>query len=121
MRDGGVTKLWLAGLFAAGANAIVRGVNLGGWLVTEPWMTPSLFNATATVDEWHLCNVLGKDQCLQTLQNHWSSVMSIRHVKLAVLTRIRTFYTHDDFLAIRAAGLRYESAEPRLPQCCDIH
>jgi hypothetical protein len=23
--------------FAAGANAVVRGVNLGGWLVLEPW------------------------------------------------------------------------------------
>ncbi|KAK5133537.1 hypothetical protein LTR08_007674 [Meristemomyces frigidus] len=51
-------------------------------------MTPSLFNATATVDEWTLCNVLGKHECLQTLQNHWS-----------------TFYTRDDFAAIKAAGL----------------
>ncbi|EMD00121.1 glycoside hydrolase family 5 protein [Baudoinia panamericana UAMH 10762] len=80
---------WL--LFASGmggAEAIIRGVNLGGWLVTEPWMTPSLFNATATEDEWHLCNVLGKQQCLQTLQQHWS-----------------TFYTRDDFVQIKAAGL----------------
>lgn len=35
-------------------------------------MTPSLFNATDTADEWHLCNVLGKEECLSTLQNHWS-------------------------------------------------
>ncbi|KAK6396655.1 hypothetical protein LTR65_008553 [Meristemomyces frigidus] len=41
-------------------------------------MTPSLFNATATADEWHLCNVLGKTE---------------------------TFYTRDDFVAIKAAGL----------------
>lgn len=24
----------------------VRGVNLGGWLVLEPWITPSIFEAT---------------------------------------------------------------------------
>lgn len=24
----------------------IRGVNLGGWLVTEPWITPTLFSAT---------------------------------------------------------------------------
>jgi len=24
----------------------IRGVNLGGWLVLEPWITPSVFEAT---------------------------------------------------------------------------
>lgn len=24
----------------------IRGVNLGGWLVLEPWITPSIFEAT---------------------------------------------------------------------------
>lgn len=27
-------------------NEKVRGVNLGGWLVLEPWITPSIFEAT---------------------------------------------------------------------------
>jgi glucan 1,3-beta-glucosidase len=34
----------------------VRGVNLGGWLVLEPWITPSIFEATPgnVVDgEWY--------------------------------------------------------------------
>jgi len=35
-------------------------------------MTPSIFNETATEDEWHLCNALGKDECLSTLEQHWS-------------------------------------------------
>jgi hypothetical protein len=25
-------------------NRLIRGVNVGGWLVLEPWITPSLFN-----------------------------------------------------------------------------
>ena len=43
---------------------IMRGVNLGGWLVLEPWITPSLFepfiNATnPAVDEYTFTQILG--------------------------------------------------------------
>ena len=31
--------------FAFGSEK-VRGVNLGGWFVLEPWITPSIFEAT---------------------------------------------------------------------------
>nr|OQO17181.1 hypothetical protein B0A51_16456 [Rachicladosporium sp. CCFEE 5018] len=89
LKSGGA---WLAAAaaFATGANAVVRGVNLGGWLVLEPWMTPSIFNVSGTSydSEWALCNGLGKQKCLSTLQNHWS-----------------TFYTRDDIKQIQAAGL----------------
>lgn len=27
-------------------DSVVRGVNIGGWLVCEPWITPSLFDDT---------------------------------------------------------------------------
>lgn len=27
-------------------SAKIRGVNLGGWFVLEPWITPSIFEAT---------------------------------------------------------------------------
>jgi glucan 1,3-beta-glucosidase len=30
----------------------IRGVNLGGWLILEKWMTPSLFAETTAVDEY---------------------------------------------------------------------
>lgn len=32
----------------------LRGVNLGGWLLIEKWMTPSIFNGTNAVDEHSL-------------------------------------------------------------------
>jgi glucan 1,3-beta-glucosidase len=38
-----------------------RGVNLGGWLVLEKWMTPSLFSGLQAVDEHGLCRELGRD------------------------------------------------------------
>src|SRR6185437_13165895 len=38
-----------------------RGVNLGGWLSLEPFITPSLFNYDSNlgiIDEWTLCTYL---------------------------------------------------------------
>ncbi|KAJ1664907.1 hypothetical protein IW140_003726 [Coemansia sp. RSA 1813] len=58
---------------------VIRGVNLGGLFVLEPWITPSLFsqwegvsNATV-VDEWTYCEALGKTECQSRLQSHWAS------------------------------------------------
>jgi glucan 1,3-beta-glucosidase len=39
----------------------LRGVNLGGWLVLEKWMTPSLFQGLAARDETDFCVELGGD------------------------------------------------------------
>nr|XP_019008690.1 uncharacterized protein I206_06372 [Kwoniella pini CBS 10737]OCF47471.1 hypothetical protein I206_06372 [Kwoniella pini CBS 10737] len=66
---------------------VIRGVNLGGWLLTEEWITPSLYTDDAA-DEWHLCEELGKKKCLSSLESHWKS-----------------FFTRDDFEDIKAAGL----------------
>lgn len=46
MRTSNLTGFLLASVFGIGANAIVRGVNLGGWLVTEPWCVQSPATAT---------------------------------------------------------------------------
>jgi len=55
----------------------VRGVNLGGWLVLEPWITPSMFeqwgDSRQVVDEYTLCATLGQDEAKQRLEKHWSS------------------------------------------------
>ncbi|KAJ5085863.1 hypothetical protein N7532_010634 [Penicillium argentinense] len=71
---------------------MVRGVNLGGWLVLEPWITPSIFDdaGDAAVDEYSLCATLGADQCRAVLSQHWAS-----------------FITQDDFNQIAAAGMNH--------------
>ncbi|KAF2720500.1 glycoside hydrolase family 5 protein [Polychaeton citri CBS 116435] len=55
----------------------VRGVNIGGWLVLEPWITPSIFQkypfSQGIVDEYTLCNNLGRDACYDVLKPHWDS------------------------------------------------
>lgn len=58
---------------------VVKGVNLGGWFVLEPYMNPSLFEAFGDdesqipVDEYHYTKALGKVEALSRLQQHWGS------------------------------------------------
>jgi glucan 1,3-beta-glucosidase len=40
---------------ASAASPPLRGVNLGGWLVLEKWMTPALFAGLKATDEYTLC------------------------------------------------------------------
>ncbi|KAF2260239.1 exo-1,3-beta-glucanase [Lojkania enalia] len=54
----------------------IRGVNIGGWLVLEPWITPSVFDNTGRadiVDEYTLGQYLGHDAALAILRKHWDS------------------------------------------------
>lgn len=69
----------------------IRGVNLGGWLSIEPFITPSLFNKYQpnenVVDEWTLTSKLGPSNAASTLEKHYSR-----------------FITEQDFADIQAAG-----------------
>jgi len=49
-----------------------RGVNLGGWLVLEKWMKPSLFEGLAATDETTWCAELGPEAGPR-LRAHWDS------------------------------------------------
>ncbi|MCJ1253674.1 exo-1,3-beta-glucanase [Lignoscripta atroalba] len=66
---------------------IVRGVNIGGWLVLEPWITPSIFQAQdgSVVDEWTLTEKV--PNAADILRQHWD-----------------TWATLADFQRIAAAG-----------------
>lgn len=74
-----------------------KGVSIGGWLVLEPYITPSLFNATLLsgetwtdlpVDEYHFCEKLGAKEAEKRLTDHWESM-----------------YNETDFKQIKEAGL----------------
>lgn len=65
----------------------LRGVNLGGWLVLEKWMTPSLFEGLAATDETTWCAELGA-AATPKLQRHWD-----------------TFITHEDFVWLHQRGI----------------
>ncbi|KAI1388124.1 glucan 1,3-beta-glucosidase precursor [Hypoxylon trugodes] len=100
--------LWLANLSAAAPSGSmsatkrdlkfpfgsekVRGVNLGGWLVLEPWITPSIFAATpdTVVDEFTLTQTLGANEAAKRLNQHWN-----------------TWITANDFSDIASKGLNF--------------
>ncbi|WVQ73642.1 hypothetical protein IAR50_003222 [Cryptococcus sp. DSM 104548] len=73
---------------------VVRGVNLGGWLVTEPFIVPALYeryqNSTPKAqDEYTLSQAMG-DNLATEMEEHY-----------------KTFITEEDFALIAGAGLNY--------------
>jgi glucan 1,3-beta-glucosidase len=50
-------------------------VNLGGWLVLEKWMTPSLFEGLAAADETTWCVELGRGASAR-LRAHWDGFIA---------------------------------------------
>jgi len=50
-----------------------RGINFGGWLVIEKWITPSLFTGTSAKDEYSLRKELGQTKVQKRLQNHYKT------------------------------------------------
>ena len=67
----------------------INGVNLGGWLVLERWMTPGLFRASGEEDEIWLHRSTDPAELERLLRRHRD-----------------TYITEDDFRAISAHGLR---------------
>ncbi len=54
----------------SGAGAKIRGVNLGGWLALEKWISPSVFAGVQAEDEYTLCQKLGRDKAAARLKRH---------------------------------------------------
>lgn len=68
-------------------NQQVRGVNLGGWMVLEPWITPSLFyqflgkgENEIAIDTYTFCEVLGPEEANRQLRRHVSGPTTRRRV-----------------------------------------
>ncbi|KAF9438252.1 hypothetical protein BGZ76_008985 [Entomortierella beljakovae] len=71
----------------------IRGVNLGGWLVLEPFITPSMFDpyiSQGVIDEYSLTKFLGPEKAREALKEHYA-----------------TWVTEDTFKRIRDLGLNH--------------
>lgn len=64
------------------ANFQYQGIALGGWLLLEPYITPSLFLAFNETshnvsdipdDEYHYCEFLGEEEATIRLKQHWDT------------------------------------------------
>ena len=87
----------------------IRGVNAGGWLLLEPWITPKLFeevnnfifnyplsqvnvgdNLDKIVDEYTYAELVDPDFYKERLRTHWD-----------------TFVTKEDFEKVNSAGVTH--------------
>ena len=66
----------------------IRGVNLSGWFIPEPWVTPSLFAATGASNDCELQQALGSATYNERVRHHYE-----------------TFISEDDFRRIALIGL----------------
>ena len=67
---------------------MIKGVNLGNWLVLEKWMSPALFAGTTAEDEYYLPTQLSPEVYEARIKIHRSE-----------------YITERDFAAIRRIGL----------------
>merc|ERR1719402_690660 len=72
-------------------DGIIRGVNLGGWLLLEPWITPVYFeevsvgeNLDKIVDEWTYAEFLDLDTYQERMVGHWDGFVSRQDLELLV-------------------------------------
>lgn len=70
------------------AESTLHGVNLSGWLILEPWVTPELFAGTGSLGEQTLVSSLGEEMYAELVAEHRAS-----------------FITEDDFRRISERGL----------------
>lgn len=58
----------------------IRGINIGGWLSIEPFITPSLFDPYDSklnvIDEFSLCFHLGSSGAAQVLEKHYATFIN---------------------------------------------
>lgn len=85
MRTLGAVAAAVLGTTVAGqSDPLFRGVNVGGWLVLESWITPSLFANYSVADglgEWQFCAQLGPAVAAQALTTHWDSWVSLQDLQ----------------------------------------
>ncbi|KAJ1306352.1 hypothetical protein OPQ81_007358 [Rhizoctonia solani] len=74
----------------------IRGVNLGGWLVLEPFISPALYEPylPRAIDEWTLSEAIAANKSSGGLQK-------------VLEEHYATFITEEDFAQIAAAGLNW--------------
>ena len=67
----------------------MRGTNIGGWMVLEPWITPSLFyrflgkkhSDGIGRDSSSFCEALGPEEGNRVMKAHWKSWVTEEHIK----------------------------------------
>ncbi|KAI9791942.1 MAG: exo-1,3-beta-glucanase [Peltula sp. TS41687] len=80
-------------------HTFLRGVNIGGWLVLEKWMTPNLFEGTSAVDQWTFDTTPGAPSKLTTHWDTWFTETDVQWLKSVGINAIRIpigFWAYDN-------------------------
>uniref|UniRef100_A0A7S0P5Q7 glucan 1,3-beta-glucosidase n=1 Tax=Calcidiscus leptoporus TaxID=127549 RepID=A0A7S0P5Q7_9EUKA len=91
------SPFYFSGATLSKRASALRGVNLGGWLVLEPYITPSLFyafmyDAPPVIDERSLCARLGAFRAREVLDHfreRWVTESTFRDIRDAGLNVVR--------------------------------
>ena len=79
----------------------IRGVNVGGWLSIEPFITPSFFDSykqnQGIIDEWTLTTILGPSEAAKKLERHYAlfiNAQSFKDIQEAGFDHIRIPFSY---------------------------
>merc|ERR1712178_205871 len=75
--------------FTSNVDIATRGTNMGGWLVLEPWITPTLFyrflgkthSEGVGRDSWTFCEALGPVEGKKLMNAHMKSWVTEEYIK----------------------------------------
>jgi len=84
-----VVSVLLASITAAKTQGPpIVGTNIGGWMVLEPWITPSLFyrflgkthSEGVGMDCYSFCEALGPVEGNKVMRAHWDAWVTEEHI-----------------------------------------
>ncbi|GME27065.1 Glycoside hydrolase family 5 [Neofusicoccum parvum] len=90
----------------AAASPFLLGVNLGGWLVLEPFLTPELFAANGAVDQWTFDQQAGSEN---VLRHHWDTFCTEADIQKLASYGVNAVRIGIGFWAYDNAGTPYHS------------
>ncbi|WWC86985.1 uncharacterized protein L201_001866 [Kwoniella dendrophila CBS 6074] len=91
----------------------MRGVNIGGWLVLEPWITPSMFQGKPewVVDEWTYGVYMGyQNDTMGEIRQHWNTWFTYAELKDIAAVGLNTIRVQIGFWSV----IPLENGEPFL-------
>ncbi|KAE8538276.1 hypothetical protein D1P53_005618 [Cryptococcus gattii VGV] len=91
----------------------MRGVNIGGWLVLEPWITPSIFEGKPdwVIDEWtYGVYMNNQSDTMGEIRNHWNTWFSYTELQNVAAVGLNTIRIQIGFWSVKPL----ENGEPYL-------
>jgi glucan 1,3-beta-glucosidase len=88
------------------SSFFIRGVNIGGWLVLEPWITPAVFAGTNADDQWTFDST---PNATAALTDHWNTFFTEADVQSMSSYGINAIRIPIGYWAYDNSGTPYQS------------